>query len=281
MANAPTGPAQYLARFSEQSIACSQYALNKLGVDRSHCFLKIEEYVILCVPFQLGFKRSIFLASLSKQELTFFQRYINGIVGLSIALNPDKRPEPIKFFIRCNLSTVGQMRGRENVGLFVVDYKISPDEMVTMLGEFMDTQERIKTQYEDYGKTSIKITPDAAKIMGYNMYATIMEPNVEARRIQIFNLSSKTVEHMEAAGSPVRAPGTPVAYQLFFKKYRVSAAGTIANASTLPQGIIQTTASLAFSPELVEIIDDYWYMARAKPSFSPPSSIVQAKGAGQ
>jgi hypothetical protein len=117
-----------------------------------------------------------------------------------------------------------------------------------------------------------------------------MEPNVEARRIQVFNLSSKTVEHMEASGAPVRSPGTPVAYQLFFKKYRVSAAGTIANASTLPQGIIRTTASLAFSPELVEIIDDYWYRTHANPAFShpafsnpsfkAPSSIVQSKGAG-
>jgi hypothetical protein len=270
MANAPIGPAQYLARFSEQSIACSQYALNKLGIDRSHCFLKIEEYVILCVPFQLGFKRSIFLASLSKQELTFFQRYVNGIVGLSIALNPGGRPEPIKFFIRCNLSTVGQMKGRENVGLFVVDYKTSPDDMVTMLGEFMETQERIKTQYEDYGKSPIKITPEAAKIMGYNMYATIMEPNSAARRIQIFNLSSKTVEHMEAAGATVRAPGTPVAYQFFFKKYRVSAAGTIANSSTLSQGIIRTMAGLAFSPELVEIIDDYWYHVHLNPPSRTP-----------
>jgi hypothetical protein len=282
MANAPTGPAQYLARFSEQSIACSQYALNKLGVDRSHCFLKIEEYVILCVPFQLGFKRAIFLASLSKQELTFFQRYINGIVGLSIALNPDGRADPVKFFIRCNLSTIGQMKGRENVGLFVVDFKTSPDEMVVMLGDFMETQDRIKMQYEDYSKTSIKMTPEAAKLMGYNMYATIMEPNVEARRIQIFNLSSKIVEHMEAAGAPIRAPGSPVAYQFFFKKYRVSAAGTIANSAALPQGIIRTTSSLAFSPELVEIIDDYWYNIHSNSSSRvlSPSSMAQAKGTG-
>jgi hypothetical protein len=266
MATVPTGPAQYLARFSEQSIACSQYALTKLGVDRAHCFLKIEEYVILCVPFQLGFKRSIFLASLSKQELTFFQRYINGIVGLSIALNPDARPEPIKFFVRCNLSTIGQMKGRDNVGLFVVDFKNSPDEMVSMLGEFMDTQDRIKTQYEDYGKTPIKLTSEVAKLLGYNMYATIMEPSAEARRIQVFSLSTKTVEHMEAAGAPVRAPGTSVAYQFFFKKYRVSAAGTVTSSATLPQGIVRTTANLAFSPELVEIVDDYWLNAHSHPS---------------
>jgi hypothetical protein len=197
--------------------------------------------------------------------LTFFQRYINGIVGLSIALNPDGRPEPVKFFIRCNLSTIGQMKGRDNVGLFVLDFKTSPDEMVSMLGQFMETQDRIKTQYEDYGKTPIKITPDVAKVLGYNMYATIMEPKAEARRIQIFSLSSKTVEHMEAAGASIRPPGTPVAYQFFFKKYRVSTAGTIANSAALPQGIVRTTASLAFSPELVEIIDDYWFTTHSNP----------------
>jgi hypothetical protein len=268
MANAPTGAEQYMARFSEQSIACSQYALGKLRVDRSHCFLKIEEYVILCVPFQLGFKRSILLASLSNQELTFFQRYVNGLVGLSIALNPDGRPEPIKFFIHCNLANVNQMKGRENVGLFVVDYKTSPNELVRMLGAYLETQDRIKTQYEDYGKSLIKITPETAKAMGYNMYATIIEPGQEGRRIQIFNLSSKMVEHMEAAGGPVRPAGAAVAYQFYFKKYRVSAGGTVTKSEILPQGIVHTVANLAFSPELVEIIDDYWYNSRVNPALS-------------
>jgi hypothetical protein len=266
MANVLTGSAQYLARFGDQSIACSQYALTKLGVDRSHCFLKIEEYVILCVPFQFGFKRSLFLASLSKQELTFFQRYVNGIVGLSIAFAPKGQAEPIKFFIRCTLSTIGQMKGRENVGLFVLDYKTTPDDLISMLGGFLENQDRIKSLYEDYGKSPIKVSPEVAKSMGYNMYATITEPNKEASRIQVFSLSSKTIEHMEAAGTPVRPAGSPVAYQLYFKKYRISAAGTIAQVQTLPQGLVRTVANLAFSPELVEVIDDYWYNSRSVPT---------------
>ncbi|MDR0402890.1 MAG: hypothetical protein LBH35_04790 [Treponema sp.] len=268
MANAPTGPAQYLARFSEQSIACSQYALTKLGVDRSHCSLKIDDYVILCVPFQFGFKRSLFLASLSKEELTFFQRYLNGIVGLSIAFNPAGRSEPVKFFIRCTLSTVGQMKDRENVGLFVVDFKSTPDELVLMLGSFLEQQDRLRFQYNDYGKTMIHITPETSKILGYNMYATIMAPGTPARRIQVVNLSSKGVEHLEAAGAPVRNSGFNVAYQLFFQKYRISAAGTVESASRLPQGIVRTVSSLSYSPELVEIVDDYWLKARSRPSQS-------------
>jgi hypothetical protein len=277
MANAPAGPAQYISRFGDQTITGSQYALAKLGIEKAHCSLKIEEYLILCVPFQLGFKRSIFLASLSKQELVFFQRYVNSIVGLSLALNPSKRPEPVKFFLRCNLSTIGQMKGHENVGLFVVDYKSSPDEMVTMLGHFMETQERFKTQYEDYGKTPIRMTPDVSKLLGYNMYATIAEPNKDSRRIQLYSLSSKSLEHMEAVGAPIRTPGTTATYQFFFKKFRITVGGTITGATILPQGIVRTTAILDFSPELVEILDDFWYYSRTHQSQPPKSARTRTE----
>ncbi|MDR3146277.1 MAG: hypothetical protein LBU21_08365 [Treponema sp.] len=265
MAHAPSGPAQYLAKFGGQSIACNQYTLAKLGVDRAHCFLKLDEYVVLCVPFQFGFKRSLFLASLSTQELTFFQRFINGIVGLSITFTP-QRQEPIKFFIRCNLTTVGQMKGRENVGLFVVDYKATPGDLINMLGSFLENQERIRGLYEDYGGSMIRMSPQVSKLLGYNMYATITEPNTQPKRIQIFNLSTKVVEHLEASDRPERFPGTMVAYQIFFKKYRVSTAGTIVSTSKLPQGIVRTAANIPFSPELVEIIDDYWFTIRTTPS---------------
>jgi hypothetical protein len=257
-----------MAKFGEQKVACSQYALAKLGVDRARCFLKIEEYMILCAPYQLGFNRSILLAALSRQELSFFQRYMNTLVGLSISLNPEGRPEPVKFFIHCNLATVGQMKGRENVGLFVVEYKTSPTELMGMLGNYLETLERIKVQFEDYGKSFIRMTPEAAKLMGYNMFATIMEHGRPPRRIQIFNLSSKTIEHLEAAGAPIRGEGAAVGYQLFFKKYRVSAAGIIEKADALSQGIVRTAANLAFSPELVEIIDDYWFNARLNPTLT-------------
>ncbi|MDR2211682.1 MAG: hypothetical protein LBO65_09510 [Spirochaetaceae bacterium] len=262
MANVPTGAAQYLARYSEQSIACSQYALTRLGVDRSHCSLKIEDYVIICIPFQFGFKRSLFLASLSKQELVFFQKYVNAIANLSISFIPAGRTEPLSFFIRCTLSKIGQMKDRENVGLFVVDFKNTPDELVRMLGSFLELQERLRFQYADYGKRVIHVTPDTAKLLGYNMYATITDGSPEGKRIQVVNLNSKMAEHLEAAGAPVRPQGSAVNYQLFFKKYRVFVAGTVQSAVQLPQGIVRTVSDLSFSPELVEIIDDYWLNVR-------------------
>jgi hypothetical protein len=264
MTNVPTGAAQYLVRFADQHVACSQYALTRLGVDRSRCFLKIDEYMILCAPFQFGFKRSIFLASLSKQELTFFQRFTNGIIGLSMEFVSPNRQEPLKLFIRCTLSAVGQMKGRENVGLLVVDFKNTPDDFVVILGSHLEHVDRLKTQFEDYGKTNIRVTPDTAKLLGYNMYATITEVNGPGRRIQVFSINAQSIEHLEGAGAELRPEGTAVAYQLFFRRYRVSVAGTIVSSERLPTGIIKTQSKLEFSPELVEILDDYWFRNRAQ-----------------
>jgi hypothetical protein len=263
MANMQAAAAQYLSKYGHQSIACNYYVLTKLGIDRIHCYLKIDEYIILCVPFQLGFKRALFLASLSRQELNFFRRYINSSVGLSIGFAPNRKQAPIQFFIRCNLVNLGQMKGRENVGILVVDYKSTPHDMVILLGDFLENQLRLRAGYDEYGNSIIKMTANTTKMLGYNMYATITEPNNREKRIQLFSLSTKTIEHLEAVTSRERPPGTQVHYHLFFKKYRIFIPGTVKSVVRPPQGgIIKTSANLVFSPELVEIIGDYWYTIR-------------------
>jgi hypothetical protein len=259
MTKAIKGTGHYLTKFSDQCIVCNQYALSKLGVDRTRCFLKIDNYMILCVPFQFSFKRSLFLAALNKYELAFFQRYINRIVGLSITFKPEGSSQKINFFIHCNLSSLGLLKNRENMGLVAVDFKSTPTDFIIIIGEFLENQARIQIQYEDYGKNPILMTPMAANLMGYNRYAAIAEPHAEPRRIQIHRLSTKTIEYLEHEGAPQLSPGTSVAYQLYFKKYRISVTGQILSSTKLDQGVIQTVATLELSPELVELIDIYWY----------------------
>jgi hypothetical protein len=253
------GTGHYLTKFNDQRIICNEYALTKLGVDRTRCFLKIEDYTILCVPFQFGFKRSLFLVSMKKDELVFFQRYINGIAGLSITFKPEGAPERIKFFIRCSLTALGQMKNRENVGILAVEFKTIPADFITVIGGFLENQAKIRIQYEDYGKSPILMTTAVANLMGYNRYAVIAEPHAEPRRIQLHRISTKTIEYLEPEGSPQLAPGTSVVYQLYFKKYRISVGGQILSSTKLNRGILRTIANLNLSPELVELIDLYWY----------------------
>lgn len=254
----PGGPAHYLARFGEQSIACNQYALAKLGIDKNHCSLKFEDYVIMCTPFQLGFKRSLFMTSASKAEMAFFHRYVDTIATLSITFSPAGRLDPVNFFVRCTLSALGPVKDRENTGLFAVDFKPAPDELVVLLGSFLEHQEKLRVHYEDYAAKFILFTPETAKRLGYNMQATVTEPGSPPRRIQIVSLSTQSIGHLEAADTPLRPPGTGLAYQIAFSKGRVTAAGKVESSDKIPQGLVRTISNLSFTPDLVEVVDDYW-----------------------
>jgi hypothetical protein len=213
----------------------------------------------------LGFKRSVFLASLSKQELGFFHKYENAMVGLSISFNQGGK-EPIKLFLRCTLAQIGQMKGRDNVGLFVVDFKTIPADLIFVLGSYLEQQNLLKVLYEDLGETSIRMTAEASKIMGYNMYATVSGEGRESKRIQVYNFNTKMMEHLEAGNGPGLTAGTSINYQLFFQKYRFSVTGKVTSSENMQNGILKTTVSLDFSPELVEIVDNYWFHVRSNPS---------------
>jgi hypothetical protein len=262
MPSPSTGSANnYLGKYGERTITCTPYALSRLGVERNKCSFKIEEYSIDCIPFQFGFKRSLFIAAISPRELIFFQKYVNTIIGLSISFAPANRA-PAKFLLRCNLSFLGQMKGRDNTGLFVVDFKTTPEELIILLGGFLETHERLQNQFEEYGDSLIKMTPPVAKQLGYNLESAIIEADRGSRKVQILSLTSKSVEHTEAAESPVRFPGTPVAYEVMLQKTRLLLTGSVVSAGALPQGQVRTVSRLSFSPELVEIIDDYWHTVR-------------------
>ncbi|AEF84893.1 hypothetical protein TREPR_2695 [Treponema primitia ZAS-2] len=252
---------QFLEKYGNQPLTCTPYVLSKLGVDRNKCFLKIEEYSIICIPVQFGFKRSLFLATLAQQEFVFFNKYINTLISLSISFAPAGRA-PAKFHLLSTLVALEPMKGRERVGVFTIDFKSISEELINLLGGFQETQERLQRQYEEHGTLLIRMTLPVAKQLGYTAESIISEAGKETKKIQILSLTTKSIEHMEPLGSPLRIPGTPVAYEIILKNTRLLLTGIVANADTLPQGMVRTVSNLSFSPELVEIIADYWYTIR-------------------
>lgn len=259
-----SGSMHYLQRYGDLQIPCTPYTLKKLGFEQGLCLLKVDDYNLMIAPLQLGFKRSVFMGSLSIQEITFFQKYTNSIAGLSLGFSVPTRKEPLLFFIRCTILSLNLMKGRDNVALFTLDYKNSPDEYIGILGSYLEGQEQLKQLYESYGKEEIRLTPEVARTMGYNLYATIKDSSGKEGRIQIFSLNSKTIVHLEGPHVQERTAGNKVVFQLYFKKYKCTISGTIQESSRLPSGILRTRSTIDFSPPLIEILDDYYFTIRAR-----------------
>jgi hypothetical protein len=66
--------------------------------------------------------------------------------------------------------------------------------------------------------------------------------------------------------------GTPVAISLYFQKFRFSVAGKIENSNRLPTGVLKVRASIDFSPELCDLMSDYYFsmsVAAKRPNRAP------------
>src|SRR5271157_701214 len=82
---AKTRVQEYTEKFSDQAIRFTPYALKKTGLVQSQVFLKIEDYLLICAPFQLSMKRGIFLVVLSAQEITFFWNCWKKVISWALS----------------------------------------------------------------------------------------------------------------------------------------------------------------------------------------------------
>lgn len=251
----------YEAQFKDATASFSPFAIQNTGIVQSQTLLKVDTYAVACVPYQFGMSRGVLAASFSKDEIAFFQRYKGSLAGLALAVQrPDARL-PEKIFARCQLSAIGAMKGRDNVGLVVCEWKPIPPDLAKVLGEYLMLVEKLRVEYGDFKDKSVQVGAETAKRLGFNNYA-VMTLGGEQHKLALFSLAVNRLEFLMPLRSPDMVPGTEASFSLFFLKYRFSVAGTIESSERLPTGIQRVRASIGFSPELVHLLDDYFASRR-------------------
>ena len=97
---AKTRVQEYVEKYSDQPIRFTPYALKKTGLVPSQVFLKIEDYLLICAPFQLSIQRGIFLVVLSAQEITYFQQFQKKLCTINLTFQQTGNKKPLSFLLR-------------------------------------------------------------------------------------------------------------------------------------------------------------------------------------
>ncbi len=247
----------YEARFADALVQFTPFAIKSMGLVQGQTSLKLDAYTLACVPYQFSMRRAVLAASLSKDEIVFFQRFKGSLVGLAIAFQRADARAPIKVFCRCQLSAVGLMKDREGVGLVVLDWKPIPPDLAQVLGEHLEFTERLRIEFDDFRDRRIPINPDSAKRLGYNNYV-VMSLGGNQLKLALFSLAANRLEFLLPMQAPDLEQGAPVLFSLFFLAYRFSVPGTIEAAVRLPTGVQKASAKIEYSPELVHILEEYF-----------------------
>lgn len=249
------------APYKDQEIQVTPFAGTKMGLLAGQTMLRIDTYNIVCVPFRLSMNGAKLLASFSREEMVFFQRYLKGLVGLTLMIQPANSPQPVKIFARCVLKSINPMNGREAVGLIDVDWKPCPPDLVTMTGDFLLLLDRLKQEYEDFKSGTIQISGDSSKLLGYNNFAELIHEK-QKTRVAIFLISTGRLDFLVPVNGPGLATDQPIQIKLYFQSFQFLVRGKVAEHTTLPNKAQKVRADLEFSAELVDIIEHYRFSER-------------------
>ncbi|PKL25453.1 MAG: hypothetical protein CVV47_05190 [Spirochaetae bacterium HGW-Spirochaetae-3] len=248
-----------------------------MGLKPGQTVVKLDTYSIICVPYRLTMNGAVLIASFSSEELSFFQRYVNGLAGLTLIFQPGGTQNPLKIFARCVLRSVSPMKGRESIGLIDVAFKPCPPDLETILIDYFMLMDRLKVEYDDFKGKPISINPDSAKAMGYNNYSMLASEGAQAK-VALFALASDSLDFLVPMNGPTLVQGKPMQMKLFFQSYQFTVPGSIASVTTLQNGVQKARASIQFSSELVSIIEQYRFAERfsAKAAQAAPTSQSSA-----
>ena len=250
----------YEEQYKDIVVSFSPFVLHSTGIIQSQTSLKVDTYTLACVPYQISMSRVVLIGAFTKDEIIFFQRFKGALAGLTLTVQGGTVKEPGKIFCRCQISAIGQMKGRDRVGLVVCDFKPIPPALALILGEHLIGLDRLRTQCGDLKDKSVPVNPESARKLGYNNFA-VMAYGGEQHKLALFSLAVNRIDFLMPLRSPDVPVGAKIAISLYFRKFRFTITGKIESTLRLPTGVQKLRASIDFSPELVDLMSDYMFAA--------------------
>ena len=255
---AKTRAQDYVEKYSDQPIRFTPYALKKTGLVPSQVFLNIEDYVLICAPFQLSIQRGIFLVVLSAQEITFFQQFQKKYCRINLTFQQTGSKNPLSFLLRGTLERIGPVKGKQNVCMMDASIKACPNDLVEIIGDYIIAFEGLKKQNENFSGKAIPIDEKSARLMRFNNYVELVIGATRARAV-LSTLSVNTLSLKLAAVPAGLAEGAQCSVRMYFQVYQFTTSGAVAAVERGEGSQVNVTISIEFTPELIEIVDDYFF----------------------
>lgn len=248
---------EYLETYADQPIRFTPYALKKTGLVQSQVLLKIEDYHLICAPFQLSMRRGVFLVVLSSQEITFFQQFQRKLCTVNLTFQRGGAKKPQTFLLRGTLERIGALKGRQNVCMMDALIKSCPPELVEIIGDYLAGYGALRTLHEGFKERVITIDETAAKVMRFNNYVEVLLGAAKVRAT-LLTLSVRSLRLRLSMALPALAVGATCSVRLYFQIYQFAVPAKVTAMSPYDAaGQCVVELDIEFSPELVEIVDDY------------------------
>jgi len=263
---------EYIESLAHTPIRFSPYAVLKTGLITSQTVLKIEDYMLICSPYELSMQKAILLLILSEEETRFFRQYRGDTCALSLTFLKHGSLSPVNIELKSKISRIGPVKNRPNLCLIDIDFSEQPAQLIEILGDYILAHSALRTYYENFAGREIVIDEQMARMLRFNDYmeCTFGQTKVNA---QLTAISVNSLVFDVPAGTEDVIEGFAFSCKLYFQLYQFTVQGTIQEVEGYGTKSMRVRASIAFAPELIEIMDDYFYRLTHAVANGVPSPV--------
>ena len=167
----------YFDKLSDENIRFSPYTIKNVGLIPNQTILKINDFMLICSPYEISMKNAVLLLILSHEETKFFQKYKDKNCSLCLVFQKSLNTSSTNMEIPSKIDQIGAVKGRNNICMINVSFMKFNSQLIEILGNYIFGYNALKQCIVKYKNKDITVTEETAKNLRFNNYFEVIISN--------------------------------------------------------------------------------------------------------
>ncbi|MCX7024447.1 MAG: hypothetical protein NT080_07495 [Spirochaetes bacterium] len=193
------------AMYKDRSVRLTPALFDQLRIDKKSIQLKVDEFFIACIPFELSLAKASLLAFLSEQETVFFEKYVGKNQKLSITWNPPYGTRSETFFLVSRVLCFRKPDPASPYCFIDVEFVSSPHALKEMLVTYFTELDEAERFFKEAADTPLSAEQVLAAFGSAHL--TLIRDGCVAERLKIARCSPRKIRAFGEFEGTLPAPG--------------------------------------------------------------------------
>lgn len=218
--------------FKDRIVRITPALFQQFGIVKKNVHLKVDEFYLSCIPFDISLSGASLLASLSPKEIPFFEQLCERPQKLYLSFIPPYTKKTISYFIVSDVVAF-RKQNPESIYCFIdVRFKDAPFDLKETLVTYFVENDESEEFYQSADNTHFSAS-GIISVLGSN-HLTIFHESMEFPYLKVLQLTAKTMRVFGEVDSNAIKIGTVVEVEPTGKDSTCQLNGTITALTPYP-----------------------------------------------
>jgi len=219
---------QNFEKFKTRKIHLDNYTTKKIGIAGNQTVLKINDFHLYCIPFDLGLRDCSVLMILDSKEIEFFKGSFNKVHSVHFVFHNSLYKKPISLFNRCRITNLSVMNAETKHCLVSLEYTVIPKDYKEILISFFKRNEALEYLYKNEQYRGKKVGRQLLKLGRVDDSIHLRtEKGHEPIKMLIIESSMSVIKIIGEDSPKIYIPDLRVQIELFSKDSSFFVTGTV------------------------------------------------------